>query len=28
VAVFGIIVQTRVNRAYTIQSYNRWAEPV
>lgn len=24
----GIIVQARVNRTYTIESYNRWAEPV
>jgi hypothetical protein len=28
VAIFGIIVQVRANRAYTIESYNRWAEPV
>jgi hypothetical protein len=28
VAIFGIIVQARANRAYTIESYNRWAEPV
>lgn len=27
VAIFGIIVQARANRAYTIESYNRWAEP-
>lgn len=28
VAILGIIVQVRVNRSYTIVSYNRWAEPV
>jgi hypothetical protein len=28
VAAFGIYVQARANRAYTIESYNRWAEPV
>jgi hypothetical protein len=28
VAIFGIIVQARANRAYTIESYNRWVEPV
>lgn len=28
VAICGIIVQARVNRTYTIESYNRWAEPV
>ncbi len=28
VAILGIIVQVRVNRRYTIVSYNRWAEPV
>lgn len=28
VAVFGVFVQTRVNRSYTIETYNRWAEPV
>lgn len=28
VAVLGVIVQVRINRAYTIASYNRWAEPV
>jgi len=28
VAAFGIFVQVRINRAYTIESYNRWAEPV
>ncbi len=28
VAIFGIFVQARANRAYTIESYNRWAEPV
>lgn len=28
VAILGIIVQVRVNRRYTIESYNRWAEPV
>ena len=28
VAAFGIYVQARANRNYTIESYNRWAEPV
>lgn len=28
VAICGIIVQARINRTYTIESYNRWAEPV
>lgn len=28
VAVFGVFVQARVNRSYTIETYNRWAEPV
>lgn len=27
VAVFGVIVQTRMNRAYTIESYDRWSAP-
>ncbi len=28
VAILGIVAQARVNRNYTIESYNRWAEPV
>lgn len=28
VAIFGIIVQARANRNFTIDNYNRWAEPV
>jgi hypothetical protein len=28
VAAFGIFVQARANRNYTLESYNRWAEPV
>jgi hypothetical protein len=28
VAGFGIFVQARANRNYTLESYNRWAEPV
>lgn len=28
VAVLGIVVQVRANRAYTLETYNRWAEPV
>jgi hypothetical protein len=28
VAILGIIVQARANRSYTIETYNRWAEPV
>ena len=28
VAAFGIYVQARANRNYTLESYNRWAEPV
>lgn len=27
VAVLGIVAQVRLNRSYTIESYNRWAEP-
>ncbi len=27
VAIFGIVVQVRANRNFTLDSYNRWAEP-